>query len=137
DHAAYAGKLLGDLGADVIVIEPPGGHASRGYEPFTDEVPGPEGSLWWWHYNTSKRSVVLDLDQADGAHTFRRLVESADVVLEGEPPGRLAHLSLDADDLRDALPSLVWVSITAFGRESPRRDEPFTDLTVLAGGGPV
>ena len=137
DHAAFAGKLLGDLGADVIVVEPPGGHGSRAYEPFVADEPGVERSLWWWYYNTSKRGVVLDLENQVDAATFRRLVETADVVLEGERPGRLDTLGIDVDELRAALPSLVWVSVTAFGRESPRRDEQFTDLTVLAGGGPV
>ena len=142
DHAAFAGKLLGDLGADVVVVEPPGGHRSRTYEPFADELGagderGAERSLWWWYYNTSKRSVVLDLDRPDDAQQYRDLVATADVVLEGEPRGRLGALGLDADDLRPSLPSLVWVSVTAFGRDNPRRDEEFTDLTVLAGGGPV
>src|SRR6202795_4202453 len=86
DHAAFAGKLLGDLGADVIVVEPPGGHRSRAYEPFVDDQPGAERSLWWWYYNTSKRSVVLDLNQAADAQSFRDLVATADGGLEGEPP---------------------------------------------------
>ena len=89
DHAAWAGKLLGDLGADVIVVEPPGGHPGRSYGPFVDDEPGPERSLTWWYYNTSKRGVVLDLDDPDGAARFRRLAATADIVLEGEPPGRL------------------------------------------------
>ena len=67
DAVAWAGRLCADLGAEVIVVEPPGGHASRRYEPFLDDEPGPERSLWWWHYNASKRSVVLDLDAPDGA----------------------------------------------------------------------
>ncbi len=61
EHAAWAGKLLAELGADVVVVEPPGGHTSRTYGPFLDDEPGPERSLFWWNYNTSKRSVVLDL----------------------------------------------------------------------------
>ena len=63
EHVAWAGKLVADLGADVVVVEPPGGSAQRSYGPFLDDVPGPERSLWWWHYNTSKRSVVADLDR--------------------------------------------------------------------------
>src|SRR5439155_13221697 len=73
EQAAWAGKLLADLGADVVVVEPPGGHHSRGYGPFLDDEPGPERSLFWWHSNTSKRSVVLDLDQPDDAARFREL----------------------------------------------------------------
>ena len=137
DHAALAGKLLGDMGAEVVVVEPPGGHRSRAYGPFLDDEPGLERSLWWWHYNTSKLSVVLDLNDATDGDRFRRLVSESDIVLEGEPPGRLADLQLDADHLSNVYPRLIWVSVTAFGRENPRRDEEFTDLTVLASGGPM
>ena len=66
EHGALAGKILADLGAEVIVVEPPGGHASRRFGPFLDDVPGPERSLWWWYYNTGKLSVVLDLQEASG-----------------------------------------------------------------------
>jgi crotonobetainyl-CoA:carnitine CoA-transferase CaiB-like acyl-CoA transferase len=137
DHAAFAGKLLGDLGAEVIVVEPPGGHRSRGYEPFAGDIAGPDRSLWWCYYNTSKLGVVLDLDAENEAATFRRLVATADIMLEGESPGRLAARSLDAVDLRPEHERLVWVSVTPFGRDNPRGNEEFTDLTVLAGGGPV
>ncbi|MDP1818864.1 MAG: CoA transferase [Acidimicrobiales bacterium] len=137
DAAAFAGKLLGDLGADVILVEPPGGHRSRTYAPFAGDVVDPERSLWFWHYNTSKRSVVLDIDDPAGADRFRRLVAGADVVLEAEPPGRLAALGVDHPELRAEHPRLVWTSQTPFGRDNPRSAEQATDLTVLAGGGPV
>jgi benzylsuccinate CoA-transferase BbsE subunit len=136
-YAAWAGKLLGDLGADVILVEPPGGHASRGYGPFADDQPGPERSLFWWHSNTSKRGVVLDLDGASGAASFRDLVAGADIVLEAEPPDRLATLHLDYDDLRADHPGLIWLAVTPFGRNTSRAHDPATDLTLLAGGGPV
>lgn len=137
DHAALAGKLLADLGAEVVLVEPPGGHHSRTYGPFADDSADPEGSLWWWHYHTSKSGIVLDLDDAADAGRFGDLVASADIVVEGETPGRLAGLGIDYPDLRDRNSHLVWVSVTAFGRDNPRRDEQFTDLTILAGGGPV
>lgn len=137
EHAAFAGKLLADLGADVVLVEPPGGHHCRGYAPFVDDRVDPEGSLWWWHYQTSKRGVVVDLETVAGRSAFRRLVATADLVLEGEPPGRLEALGVDHEELRAAHPRLVWVSVTPFGRTSPRRDEPMTDLTLLAGAGPV
>ncbi len=137
DHAAFAGKLLADLGAEVVLVEPPGGHHSRGYEPFVDDRPDPERSLWWWHYHTSKLGVVLDLEDGADVTRFRRLVATADIVLDGEAPGRMSALGLDFSDLRAGHDELVWVSVTAFGRDNPRRGEPFTDLTLLAGGGPV
>ena len=61
ERCAFAGKLMGDMGADVILVEAPGGAPSRNHPPFVDDQPGPNRSLYWWHYNTSKRSVVLDL----------------------------------------------------------------------------
>ncbi len=140
ERCALAGKLLADMGADVIVVEPPEGSPMRAYEPFADDVPDPEAALWWWHYNTSKRSVVLDLDGADGATDFRHLVSTADVVIEAEPRGRLDDLGLDWKQLDGGAETepnerLIWVSITHNGRERP--DPPATDLTVLAEGGPV
>lgn len=137
ERAAFAGKLLADLGADVVLVEPPGGHPTRAYGPFADDVAHPDRSLWFWHSNTSKRGVVLDLASADGAAAFRRLVAGADVVVEGENPGALAALGLDHLALRVEHPALVWVSVTPFGRDNPRAHEQATDLTVLAGGGPV
>jgi benzylsuccinate CoA-transferase BbsE subunit len=137
EHAAWAGKLLADLGADVVVVEPPGGHPSRRYGPFLDDEAGPERSLFWWHYNTSKRGVVLDLDDADDAARFRALARDADVVLEGEPPGRLEVLGLDHTHMRAERPELIWVAVTPYGRATSRSHEPATDLTLLAGGGPA
>ncbi|MDJ0847736.1 MAG: CoA transferase [Myxococcota bacterium] len=137
ERVAFAGKLLGDMGADVVVVEPPGGDPSRGHPPFLDDEPGPERSLFWWHYNTSKRGVTLDLESEPGGRLFRRLVETADVLIEGERPGRLAALGLDYPDLAALRGGLVHVSVTPFGRDGPRRHEHATDLTVLAGGGPV
>lgn len=95
ERCALAGKLLADMGAEVIVVEPPGGSPMRAYEPFAGDEPDREQALWWWHYNTSKRSVVADLDEAHGAADFRRLVSTADVVIEAESLGRLEALGLD------------------------------------------
>jgi crotonobetainyl-CoA:carnitine CoA-transferase CaiB-like acyl-CoA transferase len=132
---AYAGKLLADLGADVTVVEPPGGSPQRTYGPFLDDEPGPDRSLWWWHYNTSKRGVVADL-ATDGAR-LRALVAGADVLLVGEEPAVLEAAGLDWPTLSAADPRLVMVSITPFGATSPRGAEAVTDLTLLAESGPV
>jgi crotonobetainyl-CoA:carnitine CoA-transferase CaiB-like acyl-CoA transferase len=137
DRAAYAGKLLGDLGADVVVVEPPGGHASRRYGPFVDDVPDPDRCLWWWNYNTSKRSIVLDLDTSEGRDTFRALARGADIVIEAEDPGVLDRLGIDHLQTRADQPEVIWVSVTPFGRMLPQYHEPTTDLTLLAGGGAV
>ena len=137
ERGAFAGKLLADMGAEVVVVEPPGGVAMRRYPPFADDEPGPERSLVWWHYNTSKLGVTLDLDTARGQELFRALVATADIVLEAEDPGRLAALGLGPADLATAKPELIVVSITPFGQSGPRSDELATDLTVLASGGPA
>jgi crotonobetainyl-CoA:carnitine CoA-transferase CaiB-like acyl-CoA transferase len=137
EHGALAGKILADLGAEVIVVEPPGGHASRRFEPFLDDVPGPERSLWWWFYNTGKLSVLLDLHAEGDAARFGDLVGTCDIVLEGEAPGALGAVGLDYEALGGGDTPLVWVSITPFGRSSPRSRDPMTDLTLQAGAGPV
>lgn len=135
ERIAFAGKLLADMGADVILVEPPGGDPARLYPPFLDDVPGPERSLWWWHYNTSKRGVTLALGEPDDRRRFRDLVAGADILLESEPRGRLAALGLDYDDLKAARPELIFISMTPYGRAGS--DAPVTDLTLLAGGGPA
>jgi crotonobetainyl-CoA:carnitine CoA-transferase CaiB-like acyl-CoA transferase len=145
EWTAYAGKLLADLGADVVIVEPSQGAPMRDYSPFyapsceaeTEAETEGESSLWWWHYQTSKSSVTLDLDDSEDASHFRGLLMDADIVLEGEPPQRLASLGLDYADQKELYPRLVWVSLTPFGRSNPRSGEPATDLTLLAGAGPA
>ena len=137
ERLAFAGKLLADMGADVILIEPPGGDPMRTYEPFLEDERGGERSLYFWHYNTSKRGITLDLETDTGRDALRRLVASADVFLESEAPGRLEALGIDAASLREGHPELIGVSIAPFMRGGPREHEQSTDLTLLAGGGPA
>jgi crotonobetainyl-CoA:carnitine CoA-transferase CaiB-like acyl-CoA transferase len=137
DRVAFAGKLLADMGADVILIEPPGGDPSRGYPPFVDDKPGVDRSLWWWHYHTSKRGVVLDLDKGEDRERFKALAAGADMVLESEPGSRLADLGLDYQDLCKVREDLIHISLTPFGRGSANTDIPVTDLTIMAGAGPA
>lgn len=135
DHVAWAGKLLADLGADVVVVEPPGGSPQRSAGPYLGDEPGPERSLTWWYYNTTKHSVVADLDRDQGK--VADLIGRADVLLEGEPPGRLAEVGLGWETLAPRHPALVMVSLTPFGQVSARSAEPVTDLTLMAEAGPV
>jgi len=137
ERTALAGKLLADAGADVRLLEPRDGCAQRRHAPFVDDRPDPEGSLSFWHYNTSKRGITLDLDTPRGCELARELIARVDVVLEGEDPGRLAALGIDAPFELEQHRELVWASITPFGRNAPRAAEPATDLTLLAGGGPA
>lgn len=137
ERTAFAGKLLADAGADVYLLEPRDGCAQRRHAPFVDDRPDPERSLSFWHYNTSKRGLTLELDTPRGRELAGELLARVDVVLEGEDPGRLAALGIDAPVELERHRALVWVSITPFGRHAPRATEPATDLTLLAGGGPV
>lgn len=136
ERIALGGKLLADMGADVILVEPPGGDPSRAYPPFLDDEPGADRSLYWWSYHTSKRGVVIDLDSEAGVERFRALVASADILIEAEPPARLAGLGLDYDDLVAHRPDLIHVAVTPFGRNDPKSILPATDLTIMAAAGP-
>src|SRR3546814_17705519 len=93
------GKMLADLGADVIKIEPPGGDPGRHRGPFAGEVPDPDESLPWWFLNKGKRGLTVDLDRADGQAVLRRLVASADVLRESFPVGWMAARHLGYEDL--------------------------------------
>ncbi len=135
ERCSFAGKLFADMGARVVVVEPPHGAPTRDYPPFVDDERGPERSLYWWHYNTSKLGVTLDLQTTRGREIFRQLVDESDVLIEGEDPGVLFDLGLDYTHLSATRSDLIMVSITPFGRNGPRSDERATDLTLLAGGG--
>lgn len=136
DHTGqFCGKLFGDLGADVVKIEPRGGEPCRRIGPFLDDVPHPERSLSFWFYNTSKRSITLDLETADGRVLFGRLADAADVVLETFQPGFLASLGLDHTALSRRNPRLVMCSLTPFGQTGPWRDYLSADLLHMAAGG--
>jgi crotonobetainyl-CoA:carnitine CoA-transferase CaiB-like acyl-CoA transferase len=143
EFGAFAGKLLADSGADVIVVEPPGGAAPRHRgataSGASDEtIAAGEASLAWWADNTGKRSVVLDLDGSESDRIkLRELIGTADVVLECDDNGLLAALGLDHGRLLPTSPSLVWVSITPYGQHGPSAGNQMTDLTMLAGGGPM
>lgn len=135
DYAGeYAGKLLGDLGADVIKIEPPDGATSRHTGPFADGDVGPNTSLAFWAYNTSKMSVVLG-DTESGMARRAEMIASADVLLCTAQPAELAELNLDYGALLADHPRLVILSITPFGLTGPWADYRSCDLIALAAGG--
>jgi len=130
-----AGKLLADLGADVVKIEPPAGVASRTAGPFADgHADDPDASLEFWTYNTSKRSVVLD-DTAAGREVRDELIAGADVLLSTATPRQLAAAGLDLDALLAAHPALIVVSVTPFGLTGPWAEHRSSDLVGLAAGG--
>ena len=122
---ALAGKLLAGLGADVVLVEPPGGSGLRAIGPFWRDAPDAEGSLFFWFYGAGKRSIVVD--PADDA-TLDRLAAAADVVIEDSWPGR-------ADVLRAHHPRLVVASITPFGRTGPYAGWRSSDIVAQSIGG--
>jgi crotonobetainyl-CoA:carnitine CoA-transferase CaiB-like acyl-CoA transferase len=131
----YCGKLLAGLGADVVRVEPPGGDETRTYGPFQDDEPNPDRSLYFWHYNLGKRSVVLDLDTVEGQEQYRTLVRNADVVVDSRPPGYLEERGLDRRDLMAADPGLLYLRISPFGDDGPWAAWHGSDLVHLALGG--
>lgn len=128
-------KLLGDLGADVIKIEKPGGDPARRIGPFYQDDPDPEKSLFWFAMNTSKRGITLDIQTTAGQELFIKLVKKADVVVESFPPGYMDELGLGYSSLEKENPRIIMVSITPFGQEGPYVDYKAPDIVAWAMGG--
>jgi crotonobetainyl-CoA:carnitine CoA-transferase CaiB-like acyl-CoA transferase len=136
DEKGYlCGRILGDLGADVIKIEPPGGDPSRNIGPFYKDIPHPEKSLCWFAFSANKRGITLNLETTDGREIFKRLLEKADCILESFPPGYLNGRGLGYSELRKVNPRLIMTSITPFGQNGPYRDFKSSDLVGMAMGG--
>ena len=135
EKGLLCGKLLGDLGADVIKIERPGGDPARNIGPFYHDEVDPEKSLFWFAYNTSKRGITLDIETTDGQEVFKKLVESADFVIESFPPGYMDRLGLDYSSLEKVNPGIIVVSISPFGQTGPYKDYKAPDIVAWAMGG--
>ena len=131
----YCGKLMADMGADVIKIEPPGGDPMREIGPFAPDGVHPESSLHWLHFNTNKRSITLDIADPQGAGLLSRISRQAGVVLETFPPGYLDTLGLSYSHLSQGNPGLIYASLTPFGQTGPYKNFKATDLTGFAMGG--
>ena len=131
----YCGKLFADLGADVILIEPPQGSPLRHVGPFVADRVSLEGSIPFLYQNTNKRSLVLDLDSGDGQSALRRLIATADLLIETEAPGAMEARGLSAAQARKIRPSIVYTSITPFGCSGPYAHYAADDLTLMAMGG--
>lgn len=129
----YAGMLLGDMGADVIKIEPPGGgDQTRGAMGF--RMKGPD-SLGFLNMNRNKRSVALNLKSAAGRELMLKLVAGADILLENYRPGVMKKLGLGYEACREVNPGLVYASISGFGQSGPWADRPGFDLMAQAMSG--
>jgi crotonobetainyl-CoA:carnitine CoA-transferase CaiB-like acyl-CoA transferase len=129
------GKLLGDIGADVIKVERPGGDPGRRLGPFYKDIPHPERSLFWFAYNNNKRSITLNIETRTGQEILRRLVEKADFLIESFAPGYLDGLGLGYSALSKINRRIIVTSITPFGQTGPYRDYKASDLIVMAMSG--
>ena len=137
ERGLLCGQMLGDMGADVVKIEPPGGSAARAIGPFYNDAPHPDRSLYWWAYNRNKRAITLDIERDAGRELLLRLVERADFFIESDNPGQMARHHLGFDDLAKINPALIYVSITPFGQDGPKASYADSDLIIMAAGGPL
>ena len=129
------GKILADMGADVVQVEHPAGNTARRIAPFYNDDPHPEKSLFWWSYSSNKRSITLNLASVDGRELFKQLVATAHFLIESFPPGHMKELGLGYDTLMAINPGLVMVSITPFGQDGPYAYYHASDLSGTAMGG--
>ena len=137
ERGFLCGKILADLGADVIKIEPPGGDRARNIGPFYKAILHPEKSLFWFSYNANKRGITLNLKKEEGRNLLRKLAKQTDILIESFPPGKMKQWVLDYEDLSKINPGLIYTSITPFGRTGPYKDYKETDLIMMAMGGPL
>jgi crotonobetainyl-CoA:carnitine CoA-transferase CaiB-like acyl-CoA transferase len=137
ERVEHLGLLLAGLGADVIIVEPPGGSPTRRIGPFVGDVPDVDGSIHFWHYNRNKRSLVLDLDRPADVQTLRELLAEADVFIEATEKSYLPTRGLGSEDLETLAPHLVVGRMTDFGDDGPWSAFRASDLVHLALGGPM
>src|SRR6185312_3903571 len=135
EAGVYATKLLADLGADVIRIEPPDGDPARNVGPFYHDEPSPERSLYFFNLNTSKRGITLDITKPAGRALFEKLVASADIVVETFAPGFLDSIGLGYDALTKIKPDIILTSVTGFGQDGPHAHYKWSDIVGVAMSG--
>jgi CoA:oxalate CoA-transferase len=125
----YGGKLMADLGAEVIKIEKPGtGDRARRWGPFPGDIPHPEKSGLFLFLNTNKLGITLNIESERGREIFRRLIEWADILIESNTQKDMARLGIDYRSLKKLNPSLIMTSITPFGQTGPYKDYKGSDL---------
>lgn len=132
ENGFLCGKMLGDLGADVIKIEDPGGDPGRSIGPFFHDIPAPDKSLYWFAFNASKRGITLNLNISTGKDIFKRLVATTDIVLESFTPGYLDSLGLGYSELSKINPGVILTSITPFGQTGPYKNHVASDINIQA-----
>jgi crotonobetainyl-CoA:carnitine CoA-transferase CaiB-like acyl-CoA transferase len=137
EKAFMCGRALSDWGAEVIKIEPPGGDPARFRGLFPDDKVDPEKNLTWLAFNANKKSVTLDITSKAGKELFKKLVKTADAVIESYAPGYLDSIGLGYKDLSAVNPGIVLTSISGFGQEGPYKNYKDPDIVVRALGGMV
>ena len=135
EKGLLCGKILADLGADVVQVEPPGGSTARKIGPFYNDENHPEKSLFWWAYAANKRGIALDLGGAKGRSHLKDLVKDSHFLIESFPPGYMDGLGLGYSELAAINPSLIMVSITPFGKDGPYAHYKAPDIVGMAMGG--
>lgn len=129
------GKILGDLGADVIKVEKPGGDISRFIGPYYQDISDKERSLPWLAFNGSKRGITLNYEDPEGREIFLKLCENADIVIETFKPGYLNSIGIGYSELTKRNPRLIMTSITPFGQSGPYKDQEISDIGIMAMSG--
>ncbi len=129
------GKILAELGVDVVKVEKPGGDDARMAGPFWHDQADPQKSLYWFAYNSSKRGITLSLETEDGKRLFRELVKTAHFVIESFAPGELDELGLGYSELRKIKDDIILISITPFGLTGPYSRFKATDLVIMGMAG--
>lgn len=135
ETAALCGKMFADLGADVVKVEPPGGCPTRSIPPFLDDRAGPDESCYFLATAAGKRSVTIDLGQAEGRDLLSRLAERADFLVESFPLGYLDGLGISYEALAARNPRLIYTSVTPFGDRGPSAGWKAADIVGWAAGG--
>ena len=133
--ASYGAKMLADLGADVIKVEPPTGDPDRALGPFPGGKAHPEKSGTYLYLNTNKLGVTLDIAGDKGREVLGKLAAKADALIHDYPPAEAEAAGLTYDVIRAANPDIVMTSVTPFGQTGPQKDFKANDLTMQGAGG--
>ena len=120
EKTAWCGKLFVDFGAEVVLVEPPGGDPIRGWRKLDEDGT----SYWWRSLGRNKKSVTLDLKSEQGKGLVRKLMSSADVVIENFRPGTMENWGLGPDSFADDNPGLIYTRISGYGQTGPYASKP-------------
>ena len=133
---SFCAKLLADYGAEVLKVEPPGkGDPARVMGPFVEDDPHPEKSIPFLYVNTGKRGVTLDYSCESGRGVLSKLLDDADMLVEGFTPSEADKSAISYKELSKSHPHLVVTSVTPFGQDGPYRDFQATDIITCAMSG--